>query len=56
MTRVSYDSNFLRQVIKGEIWFKHCSECGTSGFDYKTREDCEKCDGLGYVPVVGFKP
>ena len=51
-----YDVHFLRKVIKGEVWFKRCSDCESTGHDYADNDDCETCDGLGYIVIEGFKP
>jgi rRNA maturation endonuclease Nob1 len=54
MSEASYDNHFLRKVIRGEIWFKRCPDCETTGQNFQEHHECETCGGLGYNPVPGF--
>lgn len=56
MPQIIYDASFLRQVIRGEIWFKKCPDCEATGVTYKDRCECKNCEGLGYIPVQGYRP
>lgn len=56
MAHVTYSRDLMRQVIRGEVWFRKCPDCETTGVDYKNKTECEECEGLGYIPIQGHKP
>ena len=63
----SQETEYLNQVIRGIVKFRKCPSCDVDGielqaYDYNGepcpsdtvdshRDDCEDCDGLGFIQI-----